>query len=156
MSSKIKHHEIWMRIALEQAKKSIVEGEVPVGAILVHQNKIISMAHNSSISEIDPTSHAEINVIRKATKVFGNHRMPESELYCTLEPCAMCYGAMANSRIKKIIFGAYDPNTGVCGTCIDLSLTKCFNHRPIIIGGILEKECSGVLKDFFKSKRYLD
>jgi len=145
--------EIFMRMALLEAKKSKEMNEVPVGAIVVMNNEIISQSHNQSISQNDPTSHAEINAIRKASQNLGNHRLTGSALYVTLEPCAMCYGAIVHARISRLVFGAYDPKTGVCGSSIKLHEQECFNHSPEITGGVLEKDCSLILKDFFRERR---
>ena len=139
--------------ALIEAKKSVDIDEVPVGAIIVLNNEIISRSHNKSISQNDPTSHAEINALRNAAKKVGNYRLTSATLYATLEPCAMCYGAIVHARIQKLVFGAFDPKTGVCGSSIKLHDQKCFNHIPEIKGGILEKDCSLILKDFFKKRR---
>jgi len=145
--------ESFMRFALIEAQKSKSIDEVPVGAIIVMNNKVISRGHNLSISQNDPTSHAEINVIRNACKQLGNYRLTEAEIYVTLEPCAMCYGAIVHARISRLVFGAYDPKTGVCGSSIKLHEQGCFNHTPDILGGVLEEDCSLILKDFFKEKR---
>jgi len=146
-------YESFMFEALIEAKKSVDIDEVPVGAIIVLNNEIISRSHNKSISQNDPTSHAEINALRNAAKKVGNYRLTGASLYVTLEPCAMCYGAIVHARISRLVFGAYDPKTGVCGSSIKLHEQECFNHSPEIIGGVLEKDCSLILKDFFKERR---
>ena len=145
--------EKWMQIAIEEAKLAMRENEIPVGSILVKNEKIIAQAHNQSILNNDPTAHAEIQVLRKAGKQQENYRLVGSTLYVTLEPCAMCFGAMIHARIERIVFGASDPKTGVCGSCIDLNNESFFNHKISITGGILDKECSELLRLFFKSKR---
>ena len=145
--------EKFMKLALQEAKKSKEMNEVPVGAIVVMNDEIISLAHNQPISQNDPTSHAEINAIRKASQNLDNYRLTGATLYVTLEPCAMCYGAIVHARITRLVFGAYDPKTGVCGSSIKLHEQACFNHSPEITGGILEKDCSLILKDFFQEKR---
>jgi len=142
-----------MRLALHEAQKSIEAHEVPVGAIIVMNGEVISKSHNKSISQNDPTSHAEINVLRNAANKVGNYRLTGATLYVTLEPCAMCYGAIVHSRIPRLVFGAYDPKTGVCGSSIKLHEQACFNHLPEILGGVLEEDCSLILKDFFKERR---
>jgi len=126
---------------------------VPVGAIIVMDNKIIGRGHNLSISNNDPSSHAEIEAIRNAAKHLKNYRLNKASLYVTLEPCAMCYGAIIHARISRLVFGAFDPKTGVCGSSIKLYEQKCFNHIPEIIGGVMEEDCSLILKDFFKERR---
>jgi len=145
--------EKYMILALEEAYKSQERNEVPVGAIVVLNNEVISKSHNLPIFQNDPTSHAEINVIRNACKQLGNYRLTEAEIYVTLEPCAMCYGAIVHARISRLVFGAYDPKTGVCGSSTKLHEQECFNHTPEIVGGVLEEDCSLILKDFFKNKR---
>ena len=145
--------EEFMNLAILEAKKSNEVNEVPVGAIIVMNNKVISRGHNLSISQNDPTSHAEINALRNAAKKVGNYRLTGATLYVTLEPCAMCYGAIIHARISRLVFGAYDPKTGVCGSSIKLHEQACFNHTPNIKGGVLEEDCSLILKDFFKERR---
>ena len=124
--------EKFMKLALQEAKKSKEMNEVPVGAIVVMNDEIISLAHNQPISQNDPTSHAEINVLRLASKILGNYRLTGATLYATLEPCAMCYGAIIHARISRLVFGAYDPKTGVCGSSSNLHEQACFNHSPEI------------------------
>ena len=145
--------ENFMRFALTEAQKSKLIDEVPVGAIIVINDRVISRAHNLSISQNDPTSHAEINALRNAGKKIDNYRLTGATLYVTLEPCAMCYGAIVHARISRLVFGAYDPKTGVCGSSSNLYEQACFNHSPQITGGVLEEECSLILKDFFKERR---
>jgi len=147
------NHEKFMAIALLEAKKSREINEVPVGAIIVVNDEIISQSHNQPISQNDPTSHAEINAIRNASQNLGNYRLTGATLYVTLEPCAMCYGAIIHARISRLVFGAYDHKTGVCGSSIKLYEQDIFNHTPELIGGVLEKDCSLILKDFFKERR---
>ena len=145
--------EKWMKVAINEAKLAMKKNEIPVGAILVQNEKLIASAHNEPIKKNDPTAHAEIQVLRKAGKIMKNYRFPNSTLYATLEPCTMCFGAMIHARIERIVFGASDPKTGVCGSCIDLNNESFFNHKIAITGGILDKECSDLLRLFFKSKR---
>ena len=145
--------EKWMQIAIEEAKLAMKENEIPVGSVLVENEKIIAQAHNQPIINNDPTAHAEIQLLRKAGKQQENYRLGGSTLYVTLEPCAMCFGAMMHARIKRIVFGALDPKTGVCGSCMNLNKENFFNHKISIKGGVLDKECSELLRLFFKSKR---
>jgi len=145
--------EFWMGQAILEAKKSANIGEVPVGALIIYDDMIIARDHNRTIINNDPTSHAEINVIKKTSNLLKNHRIVGATLVVTLEPCAMCYGAIIQSRISKLIFGAYDMKTGMCGSCLNLQESKCFNHKPEIYGGILEKECSLLLSNFFRERR---
>lgn len=142
-----------MDIALNEAKKAEQINEIPVGAVLVLGDNIISYGMNRTIIDNDPTSHAEINAIRKASKKSNNHRLIDTTLFVTLEPCAMCYGAIVQARVSRVVFGAYDLKTGACGTCMDLKSNQCFNHTPEIIGGVMREECSKLLSDFFKNKR---
>ena len=143
----------FMKLALELAKKAELKNEVPVGALVVRDGKIIGRGMNTSINDYDPTSHAEINAIREAAKAIKNYRLKDCTIYVTLEPCAMCVGAIQHARIEKIIYGAPDPKTGACGSMIDLISVKEINHHAEALGGILEKECGQILKDFFLSKR---
>jgi len=145
--------EQFMKLALQEAQKSQEMNEVPVGAIIIMNGEVISKSHNKSISQNDPTSHAEINALRNAASKVRNYRLTGATLYVTLEPCAMCYGAIVHSRIPRLVFGAYDPKTGVCGSSIKLHEQECFNHTPEIVGGVLEEDCSLILKDFFKERR---
>ena len=150
---KNRKHNFWMQKALEEAQKSLSKNEVPVGAVIVLDGKIIGRGHNQPILKKDPTSHAEIEAIRNASEEIKNYRLKGADLYVTLEPCTMCYGAIVHSRISNIFFGASDQKSGVCGSCEDLSEKKYFNHKPYITGKIMNKECSKILKDFFKAKR---
>ena len=145
--------EHFMKLAYVEAQKSMQMNEVPVGAIIVIDNKLVSQGHNQSIFQNDPTSHAEINAIRSASENIGNYRLAGATMYVTLEPCVMCYGAIVHARISRLVFGAYDPKTGACGSALKLHEEACFNHTPKITGGVLEKNCSSFLKDFFKDKR---
>ena len=145
--------EKWMRIALNEANLALDENEIPVGAVLVKNDKLIAQSHNRPINKNDPTAHAEIELLRKAGEQQKNYRLIGSTLYVTLEPCAMCFGAMIHARIERIVFGASDPKTGVCGSCINLNEGKIFNHKISITRGILEEESSKLLRLFFKSRR---
>ena len=148
-----KTHEYYMQFAIEQAKLAEKMEEVPVGAVLVQDNQLIASAHNQPISNNDPTAHAEIQLLRAAGKQLNNYRFPDTTLYVTLEPCTMCLGAMIHARVSRIVFGAYDQKTGVCGSCQDLSTSKCFNHSIETEGGILADECKQLLQKFFKKRR---
>jgi len=146
-------HKKWMKIALNEANKSLQMDEVPVGAIIVLDGQIISTGHNAPIKNNDPSAHAEIEAIRNASKRLENYRLTGASIYVTLEPCAMCYGAIVHSRISKIFYGTSDPKSGVCGSCEDFGEKSFFNHKPQISGQIMANECSKILKDFFKAKR---
>ena len=143
----------WMQIALNEANLAMNENEIPVGAVLIQNNKLIARSHNQPIKNNDPTAHAEIQLLRKAGEQQKNYRLIGSTIYVTLEPCTMCFGAMVHARIERIVFGASDPKTGVCGSCINLNKENFFNHKISITGGVLENESSELLKLFFKSRR---
>ena len=145
--------EQWMKMAIEEAHLAIDKNEIPVGAVLVKDNKLIGQAHNRPIINHDPTAHAEIEVLRMAGKKLRNYRIPKSTLYVTLEPCAMCFGAMIHARIDRVVFGASDFKSGVCGSTINLSTKSIFNHQISVSGGVLEHECKNILQSFFKIKR---
>jgi len=145
--------EKWMIFALEQARKAEIEGEVPIGAILVKDNLVIARAHNKPISSNDPTAHAEIELLRVAGEELKNYRLPETTLYVTLEPCAMCLGAIMHARIERVVFGAHDPKTGVCGSSENFTEASCFNHKINLTSGVLESESKQLLKNFFNSRR---
>jgi len=145
--------EKWMSLALEQAVKAEKEGEVPVGAILVKDGLVVARAHNQPISKNDATAHAEIQLLRAAGRKLKNYRLTGTSLYVTLEPCAMCLGAIMHARVERIVFGAHDPKTGVCGSSEDLMDANCFNHKINLVSGVLENESKQLLKNFFISRR---
>ncbi len=145
--------EKWMQIAIQEATIAESEGEVPVGAILVKDELLISKAHNQPISKNDPTAHAEIQVLRNAGEIQKNYRLVGSTLYVTIEPCAMCLGAMMHARVNRIVFGASDPKSGVCGSSANLISEAFFNHKIVVTSGILEQKCKEVLQSFFKLRR---
>ena len=147
------NHQYWMKIALEEAKLAAFQDEVPVGAVLVLNDQEISRGHNMPLQMHDPSAHAEIVVLRKAATALENYRLPGLTLYVTLEPCLMCAGAIMNSRISKVYFGASDRKTGVAGSVINAFDNTQLNHHCSIEGGVLAEECATVLKDFFKIKR---
>jgi tRNA(adenine34) deaminase len=145
-------HQFMMQ-ALEQAKLAAQEGEVPVGAVLVQDGKVISKAFNRPISNHDPSAHAEMLALRSAAGEIENYRLPGSTLYVTLEPCVMCAGAMLHARVDRVVFGARDPKTGAAGSVVDIFSINQLNHQTTVDGGILESECGQVLRDFFKERR---
>ena len=146
--------EIFMLEAIKQAEKARKKGEVPIGAVIVCNNKIIAKAHNLRQTTKDATSHAEILAIKKACKKLKTWHLVDCELYVTLEPCPMCSGAIINARINRVVFGAFDSKAGCCGTLYNLPLDSRFNHRPKqVIGGVLETQCADMLSSFFKSIR---
>lgn len=145
--------EKFMLEALKEANKALLIDEVPVGCVIVKDNKIIARAFNKREKEQDSTSHAEINAIRKACKKINNWRLVDMDIYITVEPCIMCAGAIMWSRFKRIIYGAKDPKGGALGTSINIFDTPNINHHPEIISGVLEDECSKIIKNYFKAKR---
>ena len=148
--------EKWMNLALEQARNAEKQGEVPVGAILIKDGLLIAKAHNQPRSTNDATAHAEIQLIRAAGKKLKNYRLTGTSLYVTLEPCAMCLGAIMHARVERIVFGAHDPKTGVCGSSENLMEANCFNHKINLVSGVLENESKQLLKNFFISRREIN
>ncbi len=147
--------EYYMKQALKEAEKAYKKLEVPVGAIIVKDEKIIARAHNQKETKTDTTKHAEILAIQKASKKLKSWRLIDCEMYVTLEPCSMCAGAMINSRIKKVYIGAKDEKTGAVGSVLNLFNDYTFNHKVEVETGIMEKECQEILKQFFKELRML-
>jgi len=143
----------FMQRALECAKKAYEKDEVPVGAVIVKDNKIISKGYNKSITLKDATAHAEIIAIRKACKKLNNYRLTDCSIYVTIEPCSMCTGALIHARIKNIYFGAKDIKTGACGSVFNIANSNKLNHNINIFGGLLEQDCAKIIKQFFKNKR---
>mgnify|MGYP003583972839 FL=1 len=142
-----------MREAISLARSAECLGEVPVGAVVVYEGQIVGRGFNSPIGENDPTAHAEIAALRDAARNLENYRLPGCELFVTLEPCAMCAGAILHSRIARVVYGARDPKTGVHGSVVDLFAVDRLNHHTEIVGGILAEECGRLLSDFFASRR---
>ena len=142
-----------MLAALEQARKAQAAGEVPVGAVVVQDGTIIGAGFNAPISRRDPAAHAEILALRDAAMKLGNYRLPGCELYVTIEPCAMCVGAMLHARIARLVYGAADPKTGACGSVINLFAEPRLNHHARLSAGVLAEECGALLRDFFAAKR---
>ena len=143
----------YMRIALKEAQKAALLDEVPVGAIIVKDDKIIARGHNLREKSNDPTSHAEVNAIRKACKKLDSWRLEDATIYVTVEPCSMCAGTLLQCRIGRIVYGAKDPKGGAIESSLQLFNAKNINHHPGIIGGVLEQECSSIISNYFKSKR---
>tara|TARA_E500000331_G_scaffold129974_1_gene127149 strand:- start:34296 stop:34745 length:450 start_codon:yes stop_codon:yes gene_type:complete len=141
-----------MKLAYDQAMISESNGEVPVGAVYFDDNQVIAESGNVSITNHDPTGHAEIIVLRKAAKAKKNHRIGGT-LVVTLEPCVMCMGAMIQARIETLIFGAFDPRSGAAGSAFDLSDSSDLNHKINVLGGVMENECKALMQNFFKSRR---
>ncbi|MBU3958616.1 MAG: tRNA adenosine(34) deaminase TadA [Candidatus Omnitrophica bacterium] len=149
----LKKHARFMQEALKEAKEAFRKDEVPVGAVVVYKDKIISRGHNQIESLKDPTAHAEMLAITSAANYLGSKWLSGGSIYVTIEPCSMCAGALALARIKNLFFGAPEPKTGACGSVFDILKDKKLNHRVNVKKGILEKECNSLLKEFFKNKR---
>jgi tRNA(adenine34) deaminase len=145
--------ERWMREALGLARLAQELDEVPVGAIVVRNGVIVGRAGNARVAANDPTAHAEIAALRDAARVLGNYRLPDCDLYVTLEPCAMCAGAIMHARIRRIVFGASDPKTGACGSVVNLFGEPLLNHHATVVGGVLARECGALLSAFFAARR---
>ncbi|MFB2648943.1 tRNA adenosine(34) deaminase TadA [Shewanella mangrovisoli] len=145
--------EHWMRVAMSMAEKAEAAGEVPVGAVLVKDGQQIAAGYNLSISEHDPCAHAEIQCLRAAGQTIENYRLLDTTLYVTLEPCAMCAGAMVHSRIARVVFGAKDEKTGAAGTVLNLLQHPAFNHQVEVTSGVLAQDCADQLSRFFKRRR---
>lgn len=143
----------WMQHAFELAEKAKSNDEVPVGAVLIHENNIIGEGWNQPISSNDPTAHAEIIALRNAGEYLKNYRLPDTTMYVTLEPCAMCAGAIVHARVKKLVYATDDPKTGACGSVFNILQSEALNHSVEIEKGILEDESRSLLQTFFKEKR---
>ena len=142
-----------MQMALDLARQAALNGEVPVGAIVVKNGEVIGRGANAPIGLHDPTAHAEIIAMREAAQHLGNYRLVDCTLYVTLEPCAMCSGAVQHARVAKLIYGASDPKTGACGSVINLMSEPKLNHHCEVLGGVMADECGAVLSAFFKQRR---
>jgi len=149
--------EAGMRLALDQAQNAWLVGEVPVGAVIVRDTpsgrQVLATGYNRPITEHDPTAHAEIVALRHAASLLGNYRLPECELYVTLEPCAMCAMALLHARFKRVVFGAADPKTGAGGSVLNLFDQPLLNHHTDLVGGVMADECGQMLRDFFAERR---
>lgn len=143
----------YMQLALEEARSSAVAGEVPIGAVLVREDKIIARSGNRTIRDNDPTAHAEIVVIREGAKILNNYRLANTTLYVTLEPCAMCAGAMIQARICRIVYAADDPRAGAARSCFEVLSHPRLNHRVEVVSGMLAQESSTLLQSFFAARR---
>jgi tRNA(Arg) A34 adenosine deaminase TadA len=145
--------ERFMRSALAEARKAARENEVPVGAVVVREGQILARAHNRPIRLSDPAAHAEILALRRAARKLGNYRLGGCLLYVTIEPCAMCAGAAVHARVKRVVFGAPDPKAGAAGSALEVLRHPKLNHRVEVSGGVMERECRDLLRDFFRPRR---
>jgi tRNA(adenine34) deaminase len=145
--------EYFMRLALREAERALGHDDVPVGAVIVHGGEVVGVGHNERELRQDPTAHAETIAIREASRAIGSWRLLDTILYVTLEPCAMCAGAIVLARIPRVVYGAVDPKAGAAGSVLDVLAEPRLNHRPDVAGGLLEHECGELLRAFFRSRR---
>jgi tRNA(adenine34) deaminase len=150
--------DYFMRLALREAERALEHDDVPIGAVLVHDGEMVAGAHNERELRQDPTAHAEVIALREAARLAGSWRLLDTVLYVTLEPCAMCAGAIVLARVGRVVYGATDPKAGACGSVLDVlgdrsKIGQRLNHRPVVAGGLLAPECGGLLSDFFASRR---
>ena len=144
--------EVFMRLALAQARRAFAQDEVPIGAVVVHEGVVVGAGFNQPVASGDPTAHAEVVALRAAARARGNYRLPDTTLYVTVEPCLMCVGAMVNARVAYVVYGADEPKFGAVRSLLDLS-ALALNHRFEVASGLLEDECRGLMQEFFKSRR---
>lgn len=147
------NHRLYMEMALEEAKLAYDKGEVPIGAVLVHDGQVIAQAHNLRETGGDPTAHAEVVAIRQGAKQLGGWRLANTTLYVTIEPCSMCAGAIVNARIPNLVYGALDPKAGGVDSVFNITANPLLNHQVNVIGGVMEAECAQLMKDFFRARR---
>jgi tRNA(adenine34) deaminase len=143
----------FMREALEEARAAAAAGEVPIGALLVREGKILARSGNRTIRDVDPTAHAEMVVLREAARVLGNYRLAETVLYVTIEPCSMCAGAMVQARVPRLVYGADDPKGGAVRSCFEIVSNARLNHQVEVTAGVLVEEAAGILQAFFAARR---
>ncbi|MFA5859394.1 MAG: tRNA adenosine(34) deaminase TadA [Elusimicrobiota bacterium] len=146
-------HKKFMAVALIQANLAKKCGEVPVGAVVVINGKIVARGFNRTITDNDPTAHAEVIAVRKAAKKVGNYRLNNAIVYVTLEPCAMCAGMLVHARVKSVVYGTSDPKAGACGSVLNITCHAKLNHKIGVIQNVLQPQCAGILKKFFQEKR---
>lgn len=144
----------YMRLALELAARAAAAGEVPVGAVVVRDGTVVGRGYNQPIGIADPSAHAEIMALRDAGRTLGNYRLPDCDLYVTLEPCVMCSGAIMHARIRRVVYGARDPKTGACGSVVDLFAEARLNHHAAVTGGVMADEAASMLHAFFAQRRH--
>ena len=146
-------HETFMEAAIEQARRGVEAGEVPIGAVLVVNGEIVARAFNQPITSVDPTAHAEVIVLREAARAAGNYRLVDATVYVTLEPCLMCVGALVHARVREVVYGAAEPKTGALVSTIRALESPGLNHRFAVTGGVLEEPCRTLVQEFFRAKR---
>ncbi len=145
--------EYFMRLAVRQAELALEHDDVPIGAVIVHDGEVVGAGHNERELRQDPTAHAEILALREASRALGSWRVLDSVLYVTLEPCAMCAGAIVLARVPRVVYGTTDPKAGAAGSVLDVLAEPRLNHQPQVAGGLLAAECAALLTDFFGSRR---
>jgi len=145
--------ERFMRLALRAAARGAREGEVPVGAVVVREGRVLARAHNRPIHLFDPSAHAEILALRRTARKLRNYRLEDCDLYVTIEPCAMCAGAIVHARLRRLVFGTRDPKAGACGSALRVLNHRKLNHRVQIASGILAAECAAIIQEFFRKRR---
>jgi tRNA(adenine34) deaminase len=143
----------FMRLAMGEARRALEHGDVPIGAVVVRDGELLGAAHNERELRQDPTAHAETLALREAARSIGSWRVLDADLYVTLEPCAMCAGAVVLARVARVVFGASDPKAGACGSVLDVTGEARLNHRPAVVGGLLAQECGALLSEFFAARR---
>jgi tRNA(adenine34) deaminase len=146
-------HDDFMQAAIEQAKLGAAAGEVPIGAVLVVNDRIVSEAFNQPIGSVDPTAHAEVLVLREAARALGNYRLTDATVYVTIEPCLMCVGALVHARVREVVYGATEPKTGALVSAVRALEHPGLNHRFAVTGGVLELECRSIIQQFFWDRR---
>lgn len=145
--------EVYMRLAIDQAHNAALVGEVPVGAVIVRDGVVVATGYNHPIGMHDPTAHAEVRALRAAAELAGNYRLPDCQMFVTLEPCAMCAGAILHARLKRVVYGAADPKTGAGGSVLNLFAEPQLNHQTEVLGGVLADQTGGLLREFFAERR---
>ena len=145
-------HQVFMRLALAQARRAFAQDEVPIGAVVVHEGVVVGAGFNQPVAAGDPTAHAEIVALRAAARARGNYRLPDTTLYVTVEPCLMCVGAMVNARVASLVYGADEPKFGAVRSLLDVN-TLALNHRFDVTAGLLDDECRSLMQEFFRSRR---
>ncbi|HEX6388402.1 MAG TPA: tRNA adenosine(34) deaminase TadA [Solirubrobacteraceae bacterium] len=152
-SSPIVADEAYMEVAIEEARAALGHDDVPIGCVVVHDGEIIGRGHNEREARADPTAHAEVIALRQAAAALGSWRVLDATLYVTLEPCAMCAGAIVLARVPRVVYGCRDPKAGAAGSVLDVLAEPRLNHRPEVVGGVLEADCAELLREFFRARR---